>query len=442
MDGRSLPQIGTAIPGPRSVAYVERLARTECPAITARRARRADETGVSQDPIVWTEAHGANVMDVDGNVYVDFTSAFGVCGLGHGHPAVVAAARRQSERLIHAMGDVYPADVKIDLCDRLAELAPGDLERSILGLSGASAVEAALKTSAMHTGRPGAVAFTGGYHGLSIGALAVTGYKESFRAPFEGMLNPSVRHLPYPERGGADPTAEVALESLRELLTISEDIGAVILEPIQGRGGNVVPPDGFLRGVRELCDELETVMILDEIYTGFGRTGKMFACEHEGVVPDVMCVGKALGGGFPLSAAIGRPEVMDSWGASQGEAIHTQTFLGNPLGCAMALAALDVLVSEDWPAQVAAREPGLREKLEALGYPVRGRGLMLGVDLPDARVALAAVELCRAQGYLVLPSGARGDVLGITPPFVITDEQIDGFVAVLQNAVEKASPAG
>ena len=190
MDGTSLPDIKTSIPGPKSVAYVERLARTECPAITARRARRADETGVPQDPIVWAEAHGSNVIDVDGNVYVDLTSAFGVCGLGHGHPAVVEAAQRQSERLIHAMGDVYPSDVKIDLCDKLTEVTPDGLQHSILGLSGASSVESALKTAAMHTGQTGAIFFRGGYHGLSIGALSVQGYKESFKAPFAKNAQP------------------------------------------------------------------------------------------------------------------------------------------------------------------------------------------------------------------------------------------------------------
>lgn len=440
MNGTALPTLRTPIPGPASVAYVERLARTECPAITARRARRADETGVPQDPIVWAEARGANVMDVDGNVYVDFTSAFGVCGLGHGHPAVVDAAKRQADRLIHAMGDVYPSDVKIELCDRLAALAPGRLERSILGLSGASAVEAALKTAVMHSGKTGVAYFSGGYHGLSLGALPVLGYKDSFRAPFEPMLNPGGFRLPYPASDDDSPAE--ALDLLDRLIRRESSIGAVLLEPIQGRGGNVVPPDGFLAGVRELCDRHDVVMILDEIYTGFGRTGAMFACQHDDVVPDILCVGKAMGGGFPISAAIGTPEVMDSWGASRGEAIHTQTFLGNPLGCAMALAALDVLVNDDWPAQVAKLGEQLTGELVDRGFVVRGRGLMLGVELRDGGTALAVMDHCRAQGYLVLPCGAAGDVLAITPPFVVTPEQTYGFLNALEKAVEKAERAG
>lgn len=429
-EGTSLPIIKTRVPGPKSVAYVERLAGTECPAITARRARRADETGVPQDPIVWAEAHGANVVDVDGNVYVDLTSAFGVCGLGHGHPAVVAAAKRQSERLIHAMGDVYPSDVKIELCDKLVEVTPAGLERSILGLSGASSVESALKTAAVHTGQTGAIFFRGGYHGLSIGALSVQGYKASFRAPFAKMLNPDVYEVVYPAPEVHD-ALDASLQAIEWVLSNEDHVRTVVLEPIQARGGNVVPPDEFLGEVRALCDQHGAVMILDEIYTGFGRTGRMFACEHHGVTPDILCVGKAMGGGFPISAAIGTADVMDSWGDSQGEAIHTQTFLGNPLGCAMALAAIGALVDEDWPPRVAERGAAFTAQLESAGFEVLGRGLMLGVKMCDIAESLRAMDACRAAGYLVLPCGMEGDVLALTPPFVITDEQLDAFTEVL-----------
>jgi 4-aminobutyrate aminotransferase-like enzyme len=465
MTGTQLPDIQTSIPGPESRAWVTRLAATECPAITARRARREGETGVPQDPIVWKEALGANVWDVDGNRYVDVTSAFAVCGIGHRHPRVIEAAHGQLDTLVHAMGDVYPSDVKIAFCERLAELAPGDLQQSILGLSGADSVVSALKTAAIHTGKPGTIAFYGGYHGLSYGALSVTGYRSSFREPFLQQLNPHVHHVPYPDPfrppfgiprdadHNAEAVRDACLAHIRSLLEHpaagGEGIGAIIVEPIQGRGGEVVPPYGFLLGLRQICDEHGLVLIFDEIYTGFGRTGRMFACEWEGVVPDIMCVGKAMGGGFPISAAIGTPEVMRSWGASRGEAVHTQTFLGNPLGCAMGLAALDVLVEEDWPTRVAARGDALAERLEGLAarFPqvigeVKGRGFMLGVDLvrdgkPDGAFALALMDACRQAGYLVLPSGVWGNVLALTPPFVITDEQLDGFMNVLESAVEK-----
>ncbi len=463
--GTQLPHLATSIPGPKSIDLVGELARSECPAITARRARRERESGVPQDPIVWERSLGANVEDVDGNIYVDLTAAFAVAGLGHNPPRVVEAAREQVGRLTHAMGDVYPSRVKVELGTRLAEIAPDGLEQSIFGLSGGEAVQAALKTAVMHTGKPGVISFWGGYHGLSYGALSATAYRREFREPFLDQLSPHVDHVPFPDTyrppfgmshdASPEEVSRAVLAHLRGMLSHpasgGEGIGAVIIEPIQGRGGEVVPPAGFLAGLRELCDEFGLVLIFDEIYTGLGRTGEFFACQREGVTPDIMCVGKALGGGFPLSAAIGRPEVMGSWGLSSGEAIHTSTFLGNPLGCAMAKAAIDTLVDEDWPARVKARGRALLERLEALRdrFPrvigdVRGHGLMLGIDLvadpdtrePDGALALALTSHCRKNGYLVLPSGVHGNVLALSPPFVITDEQIDGFFEIFEEGLE------
>ncbi len=464
--GQSPPDLKTDIPGPQSVALVSDLARSECPAITARRARRERQSGVPQDPIVWERSLGANIEDVDGNVYVDLTGAFAVCGLGHNPPAVVAAAREQVGRLTHAMGDVYPSRVKVELGMLLADIAPGELQQSILGLSGADAVQAALKTAVMHTGKPGVIGFWGGYHGLSYGALSATAYRREFREPFLDQLSPHVTHVPYPDPyrppfGLSADTApadisRAVLTHLRQTLehpaSGGEGIGAIIVEPIQGRGGEVVPPPGFLAGLRALCDEFGLVLIFDEIFTGLGRTGSMFACEQVGVLPDILCIGKAMGGGFPISAAIGRPEVMGSWGLSSGEAIHTSTFLGNPLGCAMARAAIETLVDEQWPERVRERGEALLERLRGLGqrFPgvvgdVRGRGLMLGVDLvedpatraPNGALALALTDYCRQRGYLVLPSGVYGNVLGLSPPFVITDAQLDGFLAVLEAGLQK-----
>ncbi|MFU8805126.1 MAG: aspartate aminotransferase family protein, partial [Bradymonadaceae bacterium] len=410
----------------------------------------------------------ANVEDVDGNIYVDLTAAFAVAGLGHNHPRVVKAARDQAEELIHAMGDVYPSRVKIDFCRRLSELTPPALEQTIMGLSGASAVEAALKTAAVHTGKPGAIAFWGGYHGLSYGALAVTAYREQFRRPFLAQLNPHVRHLPYPDtyrppfglRFDASPedVSRACLWHIRQTLegpaTGSEGIGAIIIEPLQGRGGEVVPPAGFLAGLREICDEFGLVLIFDEIYSGFGRTGKMFALEWEGVIPDILCVGKGMAGGFPLSAAVGKASVMASWGLSSGEAVHTSTFLGNPLGCAMALAAMDALVDEGWVDKVEEKGRAVMARLQDLQeiFPdvigdIRGRGLMLGIDLvedpgsrkPNTALSLALMDFCRTRGYLILPSGVHGNVLALSPPFMITDEQLDGFFEVLTEGF-KAPP--
>ena len=455
----------TAIPGPQSQAQVDILARGECPAITARRARRARESGTNQDPIVWRRARGANVEDVDGNVYVDFTSAFGVAALGHGHPKVVAAAHSQTDLLIHAMGDVYPSEAKVRLLTALSQVAPPGLSQAILGLSGASAVEAALKTAAIFSGKPGVLAFWGGYHGLSHGALAASAYRANFRAPFLGQLNPHIRHLPYPDPyrppmglPPGTPSEQISAlclglveETLSHQAGGGEAIGAVLIEPVQGRGGIVVPPPGFLAGLRGICDRLGLVLIFDEIYTGFGRTGKMWACEHESVVPDLMCVGKAMAGGFPLSAALGTREVMAAWGNSSGESIHTSTFLGNPLGCAMASAAIGVLVEEGWPAQVEAfgRWFGQRLRQVCQGVrgvgEVRGRGLMWGVDFvtdpqsrqADGARALQVTDALRQQGYLVLPAGVAGNVLALTPPFVTTVEQAEGMLTCLGEIVEE-----
>lgn len=229
-----------------------------------------------------------------------------------------------------------------------------------------------------------------------------------------------------------------------------EGIGAVVIEPIQGRGGEVEPPPGFLSALAKLCEARGVVLIFDEIYTGFARTGDMFACEHEGVVPDILCVGKALGGGVAISAAIGKPEVMASWGSSSGEAVHTSTFLGNPLSCAMASAVLDVLEEEGWVEQVKRRGAVLAAELEALreAFPhvigrVRGRGYMLGLDLiepgservPNTKLALELMDHCRRRGYLVLPSGVHGNILALSPPFMVTSEQLDGFLEVLRGAL-------
>jgi 4-aminobutyrate aminotransferase-like enzyme len=422
------PLVLTEIPGPQSRKLVDDLARYECPSITARRARRSEETGVDQDPVVWARAADGNVWDVDGNRYVDLGSAFAVASVGHAHPAVVAAAQTQVARLPHAMGDVYPSAEKVALCRRLAEVTPGDLQQSFLCQSGASAVEAALKTAVMVTGKPGIVAFENAYHGLSYGALAVTHYRDAFRSPFLAQLNPHVTHLPFPT---TETEAECVLAGVEKAL--AEGVaGAVIFEPIQGRGGFVEPPVSFVQGLRAACDESGAVLIADEIFTGFGRTGRWFACEHAGVVPDILCVGKAMGGGFPISAAVGRPHIMEAWGASRGEAIHTSTFLGNPMGCAMALATIDVLAD------------GLIDRAEEIGLwlagelaqrgVVRGRGLMLGLELSCVG-GLAATRGMLERGYLVLPAGPDANVLGFTPPFTLGRARLREALAALDEVL-------
>ncbi len=465
MDGTQLPELKTALPGPNSQAWVSRLANTECPAITARRARRESETGVPQDPIVWAEAKGANVKDVDGNVFVDLTGAFAVSGPGHRQDAVVEALQSQSSRLIHAMGDVYPSDIKIEFCERLAQVTPAGLNKSILGMSGADAITAALKTAAIYTGKPGVIAFTGGYHGLSYGALSVTAYRNSFREPFLQQLNPHVRFVPYPDpyrppfgmeqardSHSDEDVRDAVLAHIRSMLSHpasgAEGIGAIIVEPIQGRGGEVVPPEGFLAGLREICDAHGLVLIFDEIFTGFGRTGALFACEHEGVTPDILCLGKAMGGGVPLSAAVGTDEVMDGWGNSSGESIHTSTFLGNPLSCAMGLAAINEIVEGGWSEHANSFGATMRDDLDALrDHPnvgdIRGRGMMIGIDLvvdkttrePNGALALSLMAKMRNLGFLILPSGSHGNVVALSPPFGLTMPQWEAGLNALKSCM-------
>ncbi len=414
MSGEDLPRLSGPVPGPGSRSLVDRLAVRECPAITARRARRAHALGVADtDPIVWEQAVGSNVADADGNVFVDLTAGFGVAALGHRHPRVVAAGQAQLARLPHAMGDAFPDPTRIALLERLAALS--GLDRGILGCSGSDAVDAALKTAKMATGRDRILAFHGGYHGLATGVLAVTHYRaEAFAAPFRARLGDAVDHVPF----GALPDR-------------LDGYGAVLVEPIQGRGGMRPAPDGWLRALRDRCTRDGAMLVLDEVFTGFGRTGHWFACHHEGVVPDLMAVGKGLASGFPISACLGRADVMDAWGASQGEALHTQTFLGNPVGCAMALACLEVLEEQELPARAARVGREWAEALAAFG-PVRGRGLMLGLALPDP---LTVHRRLLAQGWIALPAGTRGEVLGLTPPLTVHARQLTGFVAALERCL-------
>jgi 4-aminobutyrate aminotransferase len=459
--GQQLPSIRTPPPGPASRALAAKLARYESPNVTY----------LAEDfPVFWHEAAGANVRDADGNVYVDLTAAFAVAGVGHANPRVVEAVRAQAGRLMHGMGDVHPPDVKVALLEKLAEVAPAGLTRGVLANSGAEAVEAALKTAAIATGKPRVLAFHGGYHGLTYGALTVSG-REEFREPFVAQLAANAVFAPYPYAyrspfGSGDP-AEVAAACLRyvEYLldvpgTAGEQIGAILVEPVQGRGGDVVPHASFLPGLRRICDERGLLLILDEIYTGFGRTGRMFACEHTGVIPDLMAIGKGLTGGMPLAACLGTDAAMGAWPRSTGEAIHTSTFLGHPLGCAAALAAIGVLEDERLVERSATLGGELKARLEAMtgDHPhvgeVRGLGMMIGVELvrdratrePAPELAGRVVVEALKRGVLLLGGGIYGNVLSFSPPFVIAQAQLDAALAVLDEVLADlgtgASPIG
>lgn len=440
--GRQLPRVVVPPPGPRSLELARRLTRVESRNVTHL---------APGFPVFWEAARGANVRDVDGNVYLDLTGAFGVSLAGHTPERVVEAIRAQSGVLIHGMGDVHPPARKVEFLEALARLAPWPEARAILGSSGSEAVEAALKTAMLSTGRPGILAFKGAYHGLTLGSLAAT-HRDDFRAPFRSRVYAGARFATFPwvERGGRDDASR-SLEEVGRILRNEDgkgEVGAVIIEPIQGRAGVRIPPPGFLPALAEMTGDAGALLIFDEIFTGLGRTGELFACLHEGVLPDLLCLGKGLGGGLPLSACVGPVAIMDAWPASTGEAIHTSTFLGNPLACSAGLAFLRELEEEGLVARsrtlgalllqhLAQELEGLRDRVEA-----RGRGLFVGLEMRNpengepahgaaARVAEAALQ----EGILVLAAGEWGHVLELSPPLVVTEEQLRWAVSRLRRVL-------
>ena len=413
-------------------------------------------------PIFWRKARGSNVWDVDGNRFVDLSAGFAVAGAGHRNPRVVTALRHQIARLLHGMGDVHPPEIKVRLLERIAAISPFPDTRVILANTGAEAIEAALKTARLRTGRPGVLAFTGAYHGLTYGALAATD-RELFRVPFEDQLNPHVVRAPYPNPfrpspgiAGADDVGAASLAAVRQLLEgpAGDAIGCVIIEPVQGRGGDVVPPDGFLAELAELCRARGVVLVFDEIYCGLGRTGQMFACEHEGVLPDLLCIGKALSGALPIAACLGPEEVMGAWPESTGEAKHTSTFLGNPLACAAAIASLAEI--ERYALAERANREGARffDQLQTLADrhacigDIRGRGLMIGLDFvrnrstrePDPELAGRLVTGALRRGWLLLAGGPEGNVISLSPPLTMSRALLDSSVRMLDDLLLETTP--
>jgi 4-aminobutyrate aminotransferase-like enzyme len=426
-------RIVTPIPGPRSVELARRLRASEARGVTY----------IAGDfPTFWSHASGATVTDVDDNRYLDLTSAFGVATTGHANPAVARAIAAQAARLPHGMGDVHPTAIKTELLERLAALAPLERPATFLCSTGAEAVEFALKTALLWTGKPNAIAFHGAYHGLAHGALEVTGIAK-FRDPFAAQLRGATSFVDFPRAGDPASLART-LAQIEAALVRDARIGALVVEPIQGRAGVVVPPDRFLRALRSLADERAFALIVDEIFTGFGRTGERFALEREGIRPDLLCVGKALAGGFPLAATIGCGAAMDAWAPSSGEALHTSTYLGNPMACAAALANLDEMTRLDVVARARALGRRIEPRLRALaqrrpGAEVRGRGALWGLDLHDPALAQRTVVRALERGLVVLPSGLRPETLTLAPPLTIDDAQVDRALDLLEAALAAAS---
>ena len=434
-----LPDLVTEIPGPRSLALAEKLRKYESQNVTY----TADDW-----PVFWERASGTNVWDADGNRFVDLTSAFGVAGLGHTHDPLTEAIHEQSDKLIHGMGDVHPTELKVNVCQLLSEMTFErwglGIGKSVLSNSGSEAVESALKTAFIATGKPGVICFTGGYHGLGYGALLGGGF-DKFRKPFEPQLAEVRVELSFPNH-------EEDLQVLKQQLDTVDvsGFGALLVEPIQGRGGKIVPPQGFLKVLREWCNENGVILIFDEIYSGFNRTGKMFACEWEGIYPDLICLGKALSGGYPISACVGKAEVMDQWPVSFGEALHTSTFLGNPLGCAMAVKALTIHkqshLADDVLKQGEELMAMLSEIDSSLIHEIRGRGMMIGMELrnpdgtPAGEQAGEVLSKMLAKGIIMLADGPSGNVLAFTPPFYMKLGELVFVVESLREILTEPKP--
>jgi 4-aminobutyrate aminotransferase-like enzyme len=454
-----LPHVCTPVPGPKSRALSGLLSRYE----------NRNVTFLSDTfPIFWQRADGVNVWDVDDNRYLDLTAGFAVTAHGHTHPKIQEAILKQSHLLLHAMGDVHPAASKPLLCEKLSGIT---FERWDLGLakttlcnSGFEAVEVALKTSLLHSGKPGVIAFRNGYHGLGYGTLEVIGIPW-FREPFRAQLRDYVTLVPYPScfrcpfgrtegyrlEGTRFPNcASSCLESIEDQIAQAirqREIGCIILEPCQGRGGEIVPPLDFLRLLRSICDRHKILLIFDEIYTGLNRTGSLFACEQFGVYPDILCLGKSLTSGFPLSACIGRAEIMDAWPKSAGEALHTTTFLGNPIGCAMALASIDLHLEPATATRVQQIGRYFLQQLRTLRHQsighIRGLGLMIGMELvdlngnPDGARAAQIMNRALQDGIILLGGGPEGNVLSFTPPFCISEEEVSFVTGRLARYLEE-----
>ncbi len=435
-----VPHLTPAMPGPRARALMARSDRAVTPSLP-----RAY-------PLVVKQAQGTVVEDVDGNRFLDCAAGIAVCSTGHCHPRVVRAVQEQAARLMHICGADFYDPLYITLAERLGKLAPGHNSKKVfLGNSGAEAVEAAFKLARYHTGRSQVIAFLGAFHGRTMGAVSLTASSVRYRQDFRPLVS-GITHVPYAYCYRCNynltyPGCNLACVSYieEELFTRSiapEEVAAIFVEPIQGEGGYVVPPPNWLSRLRALCDRYGILLVADEVQTGLGRTGKMWAVEHWGVEPDILCSAKALASGLPVSAMIARDQVM-SWPAGA----HGSTFGGNPVCCAAALATLDVIEEEglmDNAARVGARLltnlRNLAEESRLIG-DVRGLGLMIGVELVQDKNTRArarqeahqVVEECFKRGLLLLPCGPNS--VRFSPPLILTEAEADTAFAIFAEAL-------
>jgi 4-aminobutyrate aminotransferase len=437
---KTAPEIITTLPGPNAREYLEKNDAAVSPSLP------------HAYPLVIKEAHGCVVEDLDGNAFLDFAAGIAVCSTGHCHPRIVEAIQDQAEKLIHICGADFYDPNYINLCERLGKLAPGNGRKKVfLGNSGAEAVEAALKLSRNHTKRSHIIAFYGAFHGRTMGAISLTASKPVYHKGF-GPLLANISHVPYaycyrcsynleyPSCGLA--CVDQIENSLFAHSVPPEEVAAIFVEPVQGEGGYIVPPNGWLEKIRKLCDKYGIMLVADEVQSGIGRTGKMFAIEHWDVVPDMICSAKSLASGMPISAMIAKEEVM-TWPPGA----HGSTYGGNPVAAAAAQATLDVIEEEGLMANAAKIGSAMKESLCGIAESskligdVRGLGLMIGVELVKEKTTKVkakkevedVVYACFERGLMLLPCGPNS--VRFSPPLNITQQEADTAVDIFAEAL-------
>jgi 4-aminobutyrate aminotransferase len=420
---RPVPHIVTELPGPKARAHVE-----------------FDEAWTSPSlprayPLVPVRGEGSTIEDIDGNLFLDFAAGIAVNSTGHAHPQVVAAIKEQSADLLHFSASDFYLPIYAEFCQRVAATAPMDGPvRAYLGNSGAEAVEASIKLARFASGRPYVVAFLGAFHGRTYGAVSLTASKAKYHAGF-GPLLPGVFHAPY---GHVDDLRWFD-DVLFDKLAPASEVAAIVVEPIQGEGGYIVPEDGFLQGLRAVCDRHGILLIVDEIQSGAGRTGRMWAVEHWGVKPDILLTAKGIASGMPLSAMIARKELMEAWGPGA----HGSTYGGNPVACAAGLATIDLLEG-GLVANAAARGEQLlsglgpiADRFDGLIREVRGRGLMLGIEFDTPDHAEEVQWACFAHGLLVLECGRSS--VRLSPALTVTEAEVGTAIRIFAEAVAQVA---
>lgn len=432
---KAVPYLRTALPGPKAAAMIAADEKVSSPSYTR------------MYPLAVAKGTGAVIEDVDGNRFLDFTAGIAVCATGHCHPRVVKAIRKQSARLLHMSGTDFYYGPQVELATMLASIAPGGSpKRVFFANSGTEAIEAGIKLARWHTKRQNIVAFFGSFHGRTMGSLSLTASKAIQRKGF-GNLVPGVSHIDYPNpyRGVSVDETFRQLDKLFSRTVSPDEVAAMVVEPIQGEGGYVVPPEDFLPRLKSLAERHGIMLVVDEVQSGFGRTGKMFACEHVDIEPDILCLAKGIASGMPLGAMVARADIM-TWPPGA----HASTFGGNPVACAAALETIG-MIREGLADQAARLGELLQTQLQKLATrhaligDIRGRGLMIGVELvadrttkePARQACYDTIDACFRRGLLLLPCGQS--TLRFCPPLVITADHVATAIEILDEALAEVA---